>query len=847
MKDIINKKIGLFITLFIFLSCISFVSAVDNSTTSNIDMGSSVSTTTDISDSNSVTKELTDDSSNVKQKNIGSSVTNTSASNNKLNENNVIENNKSSVSSSSSNSSVSNSASVSSSSNTSNGSNSTISTKSATSLLSTVYVSKTGSNNNVGSQTNPKATLSGALSVVTNGGTIYIGAGTFKFSEVSVNKNVIIKGSGTSTTIIDANSKHFLTVNKGCTVTMYGLTIKNAKALSGAAIYNYGTLTLSKLEINDCKATKNGGAICNLGKLYCYYTYFGNNVAVSGGAILNYNYLYVKGCTFSEDVVTDHGGAIWNSKDFVCLNTLFKNNYAQDYGGAIYSTSNVKRDLSIQNCTFNYNRARVGGAISVNEYSRLYLKNSVVANSFGSAIVLNTKTVKNLALNCNFSYNTATQKDGSNKATSKGGAFNNINSILEIQQSIFYKNVAGKYGAAIYNNGGNTVVSYSIFKENDNVDTYNLKGTCNVNSNWWAYNTKPGSDRVHNVVLTKWIYMTVTSSSLKKDVQSTMAVSFNQCSNGNTMIATSSYIPSVSVSLTVSTKSGTQTYSGMTTNGKYSISKTISTTGLVTLTGYTYDTKKEFEYTIPSDTAYSTLFVQLYATVTSSTINTWVKAGITDVFVQVSESNKNNLNKIISLSKNTNIRVHAWLMCFYHDGSFDISTTRMNTVKSFIKTLINIEGVDGICLDYVRYSGTNPSIVSVSKITNFVKEVNAIVKSKSNSLLLSACVFPEKAGTPIYYGQDYAKLSPYVDIMLPMVYKYDYNANRAWIGSVIKYIVDRAVYSDVVGVIQTYGSSASTLLSKAEMDADIATIMANGGAGFSLFRYGLISAYPNPV
>ena len=42
--------------------------------------------------------------------------------------------------------------------------------------------------------------------------------------------------------------------------------------------------------------------------------------------------------------------------------------------------------------------------------------------------------------------------------------------------------------------------------------------------------------------------------------------------------------------------------------------------------------------------------------------------------------------------------------------------------------------------EFVLTSGTNPSIVDPTKITNFVKSVNQIVKKQSPSLLLSACI-----------------------------------------------------------------------------------------------------------
>lgn len=266
--------------------------------------------------------------------------------------------------------------------------------------------------------------------------------------------------------------------------------------------------------------------------------------------------------------------------------------------------------------------------------------------------------------------------------------------------------------------------------------------------------------------------------------------------------------------------------------------KKSSNSTTITITN-TYKTRK---------TRMASLFVRLYANVTAKNVTKWVKSGITDVFVQASrvENDTNNLKKIVHLCRKNNIKVHAWIICFCEDFKhFDISENKQNLIKNWISNVIRYDGVEGICLDYVRYSGTNPRIVNSNVITNFVKETNLLVKLYNKHIELSACVFPERGSNKYYYGQDYAAMSNHLDYIMPMAYKISYRQGRNWLKSVTSYVKNRSNKAKVVCILQTYTDENGLIfMNTEELKQDIKAIMQSGSYGYSLFRYGALSKYP---
>ena len=240
-------------------------------------------------------------------------------------------------------------------------------------------------------------------------------------------------------------------------------------------------------------------------------------------------------------------------------------------------------------------------------------------------------------------------------------------------------------------------------------------------------------------------------------------------------------------------------------------------------------------------------------------------AGITDIFVKSNmftvPTYQNVLTALLDKLKNTNIRVHAWITCFKDadgnwinpQGKYTYTYngevfTGYNTSKidALITSIVNIArnyDIDGIHLDYVRYPGTAyKNSGSTETITAFVKNVRDAVKQIKPKMAISAALMPEGADNAYYYGQDYTKLAPYLDFIVPMIYKGNYRKDTVWIGSTTKWIVDHTGGKPVIAGLQTYESDSNiTAIPADELNSDINSALNSGASGYVLFRYGLIN------
>ena len=214
-------------------------------------------------------------------------------------------------------------------------------------------------------------------------------------------------------------------------------------------------------------------------------------------------------------------------------------------------------------------------------------------------------------------------------------------------------------------------------------------------------------------------------------------------------------------------------------------------------------------------------------------------AGITDIFIKCDiYSYQNTLKNVVSMFKNSGIRVNAWITCFLDSNgkwinpagttyTYTVKVTKKVAVKTYYKSwykswykyrghwyykwkyvwktkttyktvtttqkktginttyntqvinattnMVKNYGIDGINLDYLRYPGTAYKYSnSAQTITSFVKSVYNSVKSINSSVAVSADVMPEGKMNTYYYGQNYAQLAKYLDFMVPLVYKGSY-------------------------------------------------------------------------
>ncbi len=240
-------------------------------------------------------------------------------------------------------------------------------------------------------------------------------------------------------------------------------------------------------------------------------------------------------------------------------------------------------------------------------------------------------------------------------------------------------------------------------------------------------------------------------------------------------------------------------------------------------------------------------------------LNELLNANITDVFVKTNmistPTYQTVLNSIMTKLNGSGIRIHAWITCFKDANGKWIdpaNKTQQTAILNMITDIVKNYSIDGIHLDYVRYSGAGDNAAykhnGTAVITSFVKDIYNAVKAINTKIAVSAAVMPEGSVNGYYYGQDYAKLAPYLDFIVPMIYKGNYGRDTAWIGSVTKYIVGQVNGTPVIAGLQTYESDNNVKqIPASELNADIKSTLDNGASGYALFRYGLIdSNFFNP-
>lgn len=250
----------------------------------------------------------------------------------------------------------------------------------------------------------------------------------------------------------------------------------------------------------------------------------------------------------------------------------------------------------------------------------------------------------------------------------------------------------------------------------------------------------------------------------------------------------------------------------------------------------------------------------------ASTINiaSLKNQGFTDIYILTKGSAGklyySALQTVINKAKGTGVRVHAWIVCFKDDsksstGWIDPKNVEyQNYLLNIITTITKNYNVNGIHLDYVRYSGLASKNRAAYQqtphgaitITDFVSKVYQKVKSIKSYVAVSAVLKAEIAASREYYGQDYGEMAKYLDLMIPMIYKSSYGKDTAWIGKTTKYIVEKSNGTPVLAGLENYRLSPTFQpLYTLGLNYDMKIAKSNGAYGSVIFRYGIVTK-PKP-
>jgi beta propeller repeat protein/parallel beta-helix repeat protein len=180
----------------------------------------------------------------------------------------------------------------------------------------------------------------------------------------------------------------------------------------------------------------------------------GNTAERFGGGMRNENgNPTVKGCTFTRNWAL-LGGGMYNDHSSPTLTNCTFNGNAAEGGGGMY---NYESNLILTNCTFSGNRAYLGGGMNdVNSSPTVsgcvFADNIADANGGGMYNYESNLTL----INCAFSGNRARL----------GGGMNDVNSSSTVTSCVFRDNIADANGGGLYSDSSSSTLSNCTFSGN---------------------------------------------------------------------------------------------------------------------------------------------------------------------------------------------------------------------------------------------------------------------------------------------------------------------------------------------------------------------------------------------
>ena len=182
--------------------------------------------------------------------------------------------------------------------------------------------------------------------------------------------------------------------------------------------------------------------VTNSSVVFCDIVLVNGKATDYGGAIYSSSNVTVVNCSFENNSAVYRGGAVYVSGSVSVVGCSFVNNSATNYGGAVYVSGSVS--VSVVNCSFvNIS----GGAICYDDSGSGSVVNCSFVNVNGNAIVFYGS---GSVVNCSFV---------NNSATGSGGAVNMDHG--SVVNCSFVDNSAGS-GGAVYISGSGSVVNCSF-------------------------------------------------------------------------------------------------------------------------------------------------------------------------------------------------------------------------------------------------------------------------------------------------------------------------------------------------------------------------------------------------
>lgn len=239
--------------------------------------------------------------------------------------------------------------------------------------------------------------------------------------------------------------------------------------------------------------------------------------------------------------------------------------------------------------------------------------------------------------------------------------------------------------------------------------------------------------------------------------------------------------------------------------------------------------------------------------------------GIGTIFLNeaaVTSFGTTKVKDFITKAASYGIGVHMWMQAFYSGGQWVCpvdaanecyNQTRFDEVINSAKSYIDL-GAAGIHFDYLRFPGTESNKASLHNykggtvtgsgaVTEFCRQANVALKAYDSDVILSCALMPEK-NSQQYYGQIPAYMGAYLDVLVPMVYRYSNDTGSdkgaSWAADMASWFVSNSGGADVWTGITTYkGENTVTGMTAEQIKADCNVFSNCGTKGVVLFRFTL--------
>ena len=210
--------------------------------------------------------------------------------------------------------------------------------------------------------------------------------------------------------------------------------------------------------------------------------------------------------------------------------------------------------------------------------------------------------------------------------------------------------------------------------------------------------------------------------------------------------------------------------------------------------------------------------------------------------------------------KKVGITPHVWFQCFARNKQWTFPVdeqTKTLKQESFDDMIKRAEGYikagfEGVHLDYIRFCGNahkfnfpETGLTGVGIVTECCKQMYTAVKAINPDAIISAALMPE-IDSEYRYGQRPSQMSQWLDVMMPMIYRYDYygeDKTTEWVAGLTKWFVENKGDAQVWVGIQTYAvnleDKSPIPLSSEEILSECELIKGAGAEGVVLFRHGL--------